>query len=114
VIAFHRCLGSYSWLTRQKFQEIRKTFAIAYWITKEPPPLAVGLRVHHFRREFDQPDAQSWFLLQAIDSLQRERHEFLDRLRRFERRRLREKFRGRRNASKADIDALYQAPLKLK
>jgi hypothetical protein len=107
VIAFHACIGSYCWLTRQKFQATRERFAAAYWITKTPPPTVVGLRVRHIRTEFEQPDAQSWFLIQAIDALQRERHDFLHRLRRFEQRRIREKFRGRRRASRAELDALY-------
>lgn len=105
--AFQSCLLRYCHLTRQKFQATRDRFAAAYWITKTPPPTVVGLRVRHGRREFEQPDAQSWFLLQAIDALQRERHEFLNRLRRFERRRIREKFRGRRQASRAELDALF-------
>ena len=67
----------------------------------------VGLRVRHVRTEFEQPDAQSWFLLQAIDALQRERHDFLHKLRRFERRRIREKFRGRRQPARAEVDVLY-------
>jgi hypothetical protein len=107
VVAFHACIGSYCRLTRQKFQATRERFAVAYWITKTPPPTVVGLRLRHGRREFEQPDAQSWFLIQAIDALQRERHAFLERLRRFERRRIREKFRGRRRASRAELDALF-------
>jgi hypothetical protein len=39
--------------------------------------------------------------------LQRERHDFLHRLRRFELRRIREKFRGRRRPARAELDALY-------
>jgi hypothetical protein len=107
VVAFHACLGSYCWLTSQKFQATRERFAAAYWITKTPPPAVVGLRVRHIRTEFEQPDAQSWFLIQAIDALQRERHDFLHRLRQFELRRIREKFRGRRQAARAELDALY-------
>src|SRR5437870_898732 len=107
VVAFHACLGSYCWLTRQKFQATRERVAAADWITAAPPPTIVGLRVRHVRPEFEQPDAQSWFLLQAMDALQRERHEFLDRMRRFARRRIREKFRGRRRASRVELDALY-------
>jgi hypothetical protein len=107
VRAFHVCLGSYCQLTRQKFLAARERFAAAYWITKTPPPTRVGLRVRHFSREFEQPDAQSWFLIQAIDALQRERHDFLHRLRRFELRRIREKFRGRRRPARAELDALY-------
>jgi hypothetical protein len=107
VVAFHDCLGSYCWLTSQKFQATRERFAAAYWITKTPPPAVVGLRVRHIRTEFEQPDAQSWFLIQAIDALQRERHDFLHRLRQFELRRIREKFRGRRQAARAELDALY-------
>lgn len=107
VVAFHACIGSYCWLTRQKFQATRDRFAAAYWITKTPPPTGVGLRIRHFRSESEQPDAQSWFLIQAIDTLQRERHEFLQKLRRFEKRRIREKFRGRRFAAQVEIEALY-------
>src|SRR5205823_14158835 len=107
VAAFHECISRYCSLTRQKFQATRERFAAAYWITKMPPPTVVGLRVRHVRSEFEQPDAQSWFLIQAIDALQRERHDFLHRLRRFERRRIREKFRGKRQASRAELDALY-------
>ena len=107
VTAFHACMGSYCRLTRQKFQATRERFSAAYWITKAPPPTVVGLRVRHSRAHLEKPDAQSWYLLQAMDALQRERHEFLDRLRRFERRRVREKLRGRRYASRADVEALY-------
>ena len=107
VVAFHACVGSYCWLTRQKFQATRERFAAAYWITKTPPPTVVGLRVRHVRSDFEPPDAQSWFLIRAIDALQRERHDFLDRLRRFERRRIREKFRGRRRASRTEMEALH-------
>lgn len=108
VSAFHGCLSSYCSLTRQKFQPTRERFVAAYWITKTPPPTIVGLRVRHFRSEFEPPDAQSWFLIQAIDALQRERHDFLHRLRRFERRRIREKLlHGKRHASRAELEALY-------
>src|SRR5687767_8427720 len=107
VMALHGCIGSYCDLTRQKFQATRERFSAAYWITKTPPPTMVGLRVRHVRTEFEQPDAQSWFLLQAIDALQRERHDFLHKLRRFERRRIREKFRGRSQSARAEVDALY-------
>lgn len=107
VVAFHACLASYCSLTRQKFQATRERFAAAFWITKTPPPTVVGLRVRHFAPEFAQPDSESWFLIQAVDALQRERHAFLNRLRRFERRRIREKFHGRRRASRAQLDALY-------
>ena len=107
VVAFHACVGSYCRLTRQKFQATRERFATAFWITRTPPPTVVGLRVRHLRSEFERPDAQSWFLIMAIDALQRERHDFLDRLRRFERRRIREKFRGRRWASRAVMEVLY-------
>jgi hypothetical protein len=106
-MALHACIGTYCWLTRQKFEPTRERFAAAYWITKTPPKTVVGLRVRHVRTEFEQPDAQSWFLMQAIDALQRERHEFLHKLRRFERRRIREKFWGRRRAAQAELDALY-------
>ena len=41
---------------------------MAYWITKAPPPTTVGLRVRHVRTEFEQPDAKSWFLTQAVDA----------------------------------------------
>jgi len=109
VAAFHTCMSRYCSLTRQKFQATRERFAAAYWITRTPPPTVVGLRVRHLRSEFEPPDAQSWFLIQAVDALQRERHAFLDRLHRFERRRIREKFRGRRRASHAQLDALYAA-----
>jgi hypothetical protein len=107
VSAFHECLASYCSLTRQKFQTTRERFATAFWITKAPPATVVGLRIRHLSSEFQQPDAQSWFLIQAIDAMQRERHEFLSRLRRFERQRIREKFRGRRRASRAELEALY-------
>lgn len=102
-----RLPGQLLLLTRQKFQTVRARFVAAYWITKAPPPTIVGLRVRHFQSEFEPPDAQSWFLLQAMDALQRERHEFLYKLHRFERRRIREKLRGKRHLSRSELEALY-------
>jgi hypothetical protein len=92
-----------------EIQATRARFAAAFWITKTPPLTVVGLRVRHFRDAFEEPDAQSWFLIQAIDALQKERNDFLHKLHRFERRRIREKFRGRRKASRGELDALYAA-----
>jgi hypothetical protein len=109
VGAFHSALASYCALTNQKFKATCARFAKFYWITKAPPPTSIGLRVINNRRDFEGPDAQSWQLIGAIDALQRERNGFLHRLRRFEVRRIREKYRGRRKASKAELAALYSA-----
>lgn len=107
VAAFHSALSSYCVVTHQKFQETRARFAKFFWITKTPPPTNVGLRVVNSSRDFEGPDAQSWQLIMAIDALQRERHDFLHRMRQFELRRVREKCRGRRRASRKEFAGLY-------
>jgi hypothetical protein len=48
-------------------------------------------------------------LLDVLAAVEVERNKFLERLRAFERKRLREKWQGRHYPRRADIDALYRA-----
>jgi hypothetical protein len=50
-------------------------------------------------------------LLAAMAAIEIERNRFLEQIRSFERKRIREKLRGRRSPRPADVAALYQIPL---
>lgn len=86
--AFRSCVECYHWLTRQGFEATYTRYR------------------EHFGFDADAPDAGQR-LIQAMDALDAERHLFLERLRLFERRRCREKMRGRRAPSKEAVESLY-------
>jgi hypothetical protein len=86
--AFCSCIQCYCWLINEKFS-------------------ATYLRYYkHFGLDFDKLEV-SERLNQAMDGLEAERHLFLERLRLFDKRRIKEKIQGRRSPSKASVAALY-------
>lgn len=87
--AFRCCIERYHWLIRQKFETTYGRFS------------------HHFRFDANTPEAAEQ-LHQAMDALEIERRLFLEQLRLFEKRRNKEKMRGRRSPSKEAIEALYR------
>lgn len=88
--ALGSCILRLGWLTRQSFLATRRRYAAQFNPRAIPP------------REED--------LLDALAALEKARNRFLERLRAFERRRIREKLRGRRRPRSSDIDALYALP----
>jgi hypothetical protein len=88
--ALKSCILRLGWLTRQKYSAIWDRFA---------PPFGLD--------KTDRPSAEQ--LLDALTALERERNRVLERLRAFDRRRTREKLRGRRQLTTAEQEALRQA-----
>lgn len=86
--AFYSCISSYCWLTEQSFTHVRATF------------------IDRFRLESDGGPSEQQ-LAAALAALEVERHLFLEQLRVFDRRRIRQKLRGRRRPRSADVQALY-------
>lgn len=86
--AFRSCVGCYRWLTKQPFPATYERYS------------------RHFGLTEDTPDSAERFCL-AIDALETERRLFLERLREFDRRRIREKLRGCRTPCKMAVEALY-------
>lgn len=89
--AFYSCISSYCWLTQQSFLEVRAMFNDRFRLA--------GTRA---------PSEQQ--LLAALAVLEIERHLFLERLRVFDCRRIRQKLRGQRRPRSADMQALYRWP----
>jgi hypothetical protein len=89
--AFRSCIGQYHGLIREKFQFTDARFC------------------SHFGFNADISEAEAnERLTQAMASLEAERNLFLERLRLFEKRRIKEKMRGRRSPTKSALKALYQ------
>jgi hypothetical protein len=87
--AFRSCIQLYRWLIRQKFQ-------------------ATYLRYSkHFGFDEDTIDCNER-LNKAMNALETERNLFLDNLRLFDKKRIREKIEGRRLPSKIAVDSLYK------
>ncbi|MBV9788371.1 MAG: hypothetical protein JOZ51_09370 [Chloroflexi bacterium] len=86
--AFYSCISSYCWLTEQSFTHVRATF------------------IDRFTLEGDRAPSEQQ-LAAALAALEVERHLFLERLRVFDRRRIRQKLRGQRRPRSADVQALY-------
>jgi hypothetical protein len=78
-----------------RFRRPKESFRHAYWRYSQ-----------RFGFDEDTPDA-GVRLNRAMNALNKERNLFLDRLRLFEKKRIKEKMRGRRTPSKAAIEALY-------
>ena len=83
--SFRSCVQLYRWLINRTFQET----------------------LNRFSGQFDLSNPTPEGLLQAMDALETERRIFLARLAAFHRRRVREKFYGKRSPAVADLQALY-------
>jgi hypothetical protein len=86
--ALASCILRLAWLTKRSYLATRAPFAARYNLDRPR-----------------QPDEEE--LLEALVAIERERNRFLERVRAFERRRIREKLRGRRHPRPADIAAIY-------
>lgn len=87
--AFRSCIERYHWLIKRKFNSTYSRYS------------------NHFGFDADVPDA-GVRLSQAMDALEKERNLFLEQLRLFDKKRIREKMRGRRSPSKSAVEALYK------
>ncbi len=86
--AFYSCVLRYCWLTQQPYLQIRGAFTSQFALNGDRAP-------------------SEQRLLDALAALERARRQFLERLRAFERKRIRQKLRGQRCPQPADIQALY-------
>jgi hypothetical protein len=89
--AFYSCIARYCWLTRQPYHETRAAFNTQFGLDHSKPPAEQNL-------------------LDALATLEIARHRFLEQVRVFERKRIRQKLRGQRKPKAAEIQALYRAP----
>ena len=89
--AFHSCIRSYCWLTRQPYLPLRTEFNQRFALDHAAGPTDQSLH-------------------DAMSALERDRTRFLQRLRAFERTRIREKAQGRRRPRVADIQAPGRGP----
>jgi hypothetical protein len=87
--AFRSCIQRYHWL-------IKQGFLVTYSRYNE-----------YYKFDADTPDVNER-LSAAMDALEKERNAFLEKLRLFERRRSKEKMRGRRSPSKLAVEDLYK------
>ena len=85
------CILRLGWLRRQKYLATRAQFA-------KYLPATGPMRLD---------EAQ---LLVALAAIEIERNRFLEQIRAFERKRIREKLRGRRSPRPSELDALYRIP----
>ena len=88
-VAFRSCIESYIGLIKGKFNDTYSRYS------------------NHFGFDANVSDAGDR-LSQAMEALEKERNLFLEQLRSFDKKRLREKMRGRRSPSKSAIEALYK------
>ncbi len=86
--AFRSCIESYIWLINGKFNSTYTRFS------------------NHFGLDTDVPNAADR-LSQAMEALEKERNLFLEKLRLFDKKRIREKARGQRSPSESAVEALY-------
>ncbi|TYQ30877.1 hypothetical protein [Pseudanabaena sp. UWO310] len=87
--AFRSCIQLYHWLIKQKFQTTYLRYS------------------KHFG--FDESTGNcNESLNRAMDALETERNLFLEKLRLFDKKRIREKIGGRRLPSKIAVDSLYK------
>lgn len=82
------CIMHLSWLTNRHFQEVRQSYVRNYSLDSPEGPT----------------ESQ---LLAALDAIEVERNLYLEKLRAFERKRIREKMKGQRHLRKGDIKALH-------
>lgn len=82
-------MEGYHWLIKRKFNSTYLRYS------------------NHFGFDTDISDADTR-LSQAMDALEKERNLFLEKLRLFDKRRIREKIRGQRSPSKSAVEALYK------
>ncbi|WP_103670051.1 hypothetical protein [Pseudanabaena sp. BC1403] len=87
--AFRSCIQVYRWLIRQKFQ-------VTY------------LRYSKFFGFDENISESNERLNKAIDALETERNLFLEQLRLFDKKRIKEKVGGRRLPSNIEVDLLYK------
>ncbi len=87
--AFRSCIERYHWLIKQKFLATYSRYS------------------KHFGFDSDIADSGDR-LSQAMDALEKERNLFLEQLRLFDKKRVKEKMRGRRFPSKSAVEALYK------
>lgn len=90
--ALSSCIGKFCWLTNQSYQRVRTSYADKFG----------------FDNLTQQDDTT---LIMAIDELTAERNRFLEKLRAFQHKRIRDKMRGRRKPTKSDIKKLYESLL---
>ena len=86
--AFRSCIECYCWLIKERFGATYIRYC------------------NHFEIDFNKPEVGEC-LNQAMDGLEAERHLFLERLRLFDERRIKEKMQGSRSPSKAAVAELY-------
>ena len=84
--AFYSCLLRLSWMTHERFHETIARYDAQFHF--------------HARRTTEAP------LLAALTAMERERNGILEKLRAFERKRMRAKMRGNRRLSAAEAQAL--------
>ena len=87
--ALASCILRLGWLKRQKYQVVRARFASKYHLDSPNTPTEADL-------------------LAALAAIEIERNTFLEKIRAFERKRIREKHRGQRHPRKNDIELLYR------
>lgn len=87
--ALASCILRLGWLKRQKYQVVRARFANTYKLDSPNTPTEADL-------------------LAALAAIERERNTFLEKIRAFERKRIREKHRGQRHPRKKDVELLYR------
>jgi hypothetical protein len=87
--AFRSCIQLYRWLIRQKFQ-------VTY------------LRYSKFFGLDENTSESNERLNEAMDALETERNLFLEQLRLFDKKRIKEKVGGRRRPSHIEVDLLYK------
>jgi len=86
--AFYSCVLRYCWLTHQPYLKTRTALTAQFGLDYPTGP-------------------NEHALLDALDTLERARHQFLEQLRAFERRRLRQKWYGYRSPRASDLQTLY-------
>ena len=87
--ALMSCILRLAWLRRERYLIVQSRYAKKYNLGSPNIPTEANL-------------------LDAIATIEVDRNIFLEKIRSFERKRIREKFRGRRQPKKIDIQVLYE------
>lgn len=87
-IRLNCCIGSFCWLTKQSYRKVHEYYSEKYG--------------------FDNPVEQNpAHLLAALDELIAVRNRFLEKLHAFERKRIREKMRGKRRPIQTELEKVF-------